>query len=195
MHRFSRYHEKLYGLFFSAFALFMGIHVARSMFPLDLGNTPMAAKIFIVLFIFCWYGGLLVFTLFGLRWVHTIEIDNIEIRVCLGRLVLRRIPLEQIKTVGLSALYSRSSIIFLELVLSSYDLDELAERGQKYLNKRSVRKWMSEAGISLQDPHAAAKACLFESRKAVVLKMERTMEAESILRLHLHSAVFLTETV
>lgn len=194
MHKFSRYHEKLCGLFFSAFALFVGIHAARSMFPLDLGNAPLPVKIFVVLFIFCWYGGLLAFALFGLRWAHTIEIDDVEIRACLGRLVLRRIPLEHIKTVGISVQYSKTSISFLELVLSGHDLDELAERGQKYLRKRRVQTWMSRAGVSLQGSHAAAKACLFDSHRAVLMRMEWTAEAESILRLHLRSAVFLTET-
>ena len=178
---------------FAGFALFMAIHAARTMFPLDLGDGPLWLKMFIILFLSCWYGLLFVFILYGLRSVHTIEIDELEIRVCLGRLVLRRIPLEQVRTVGISVQYSRTDICYLELALSRYVPDELEGRGQKYLKKRRVRKWMLRAGVPCQGPYSAARACLFDSYKAVLLRMERTMEAESILRLHLRSATFLTD--
>lgn len=193
MHRFSRYEEKGYGLLMAGFGLIVSVHAAKAMFPLDLGDGPLFLKIFIILFLSCWYGLLLCFILYGLRSLHTIEIDDQEIRVCLGRLVLRRIPLEQVKTVGISAQYARTGITYLELVLSRYAPDELEERGQRYLKKRRVRHWMTRAGISSQGYWPAARACLFDSSKAVTLRMERTTEAESILRLHLHSAAFLTD--
>ncbi len=193
MHRFPRYQEKGYGLLMAGFGLFMAIQAARSMFPLDLGNGPLWSKIFIILFLTFWYGFLFVFILHGLRSVHTIEIDDLEIRVCLGRLVLRRIPLEQVKSVGISVQYSKTDISYLELVLSRYAPDELEAIGQKYLKKRRVRKWMTRVGVPCQGSQAAARACLFDSYKAVLLRMERTTEAESILRLHLRSVVFLTD--
>ena len=193
MHRFPRYQEKGYGLIMAGFGLFMAVHAAKSMFPLDLGDGPLFLKIVITLFLACWYGFLLVFILYGLRSVHTIEIDDLEIRVCLGKLVLRRIPLEQVKTVGISVQYSKTDIAYPELVLSRYTPDELEEKGKRYFKKRRVRKWMTLAGVPSQGSWSAARACLFDSYKAVLLRMERTTEAESILRLHLRSAAFLTD--
>lgn len=193
MHRFPRYREKGFGLIGSAFGLFMLIQAASRMFPMDLGDGPLLSKLFIILFLSCWYGFLFLFILLGLRSMHTIEIDNMEIRVCLGRLVLRRIPLEQVRTVGISVQYSKTDICYPELVLSRYAPDELEERGRKYLKKRRVRRGMLRVGVPCQGPYSAARACLFDSYRAVLLRMELTAEAESILRLHLRSVTFLTD--
>lgn len=193
MNRIPRYRNKGFGLLFSAFAIFMMWHAAKDMFPLDLGNGPLWTKIFVVAFITCWYGSLTAFVLYGLTWLQTLEIDREEIRVCFGQFVVRRIPLGRIKSVGRSVMYSKNDIITHLLVLSKEDRYMLNEKGEKYLKRRRVRRWMTRAGIPTGGRDAAARACLFESRKGVLLKLEWTEEAERILREYLPGRIFLLD--
>lgn len=193
MHKFSRYRDKSYGLLFSAFAAAMAFFAATKMFPLDLGDGPVWSKIVVVVFMTCWYGLLLGFFLYGLSWTHTIEIDSREIRVCLGKFVVRRIPLKKVKTVGMSVEYASKGnhITNWMLVLSEKDRYELEEKGQKYLKRRGVRYWMTKAGVSSEGSYAAARAFLFKSRKGELLRAEWTEEKEAILRQRLPFATFL----
>jgi len=193
MQRFPRYRESGFGLLFSAFAAAMAISAAAKMFPLDLGDGPAWSKIVVVVFMTCWYGLLLAFFLYGLSWAQTIEIDFQEIRVCLGNFVVRRIPLEKVKTVGMSVVYASKGnhIVNWMLVLSEKDRNELEEKGQKYLKRRSVRCWMSKAGVSSEGAYAAARAFLFQGRKGELLRAEWTEETEAILRQRLPFATFL----
>lgn len=193
MQRFPRYRESGVGLVFAVFALGMAIFAATKMFPLELGDGPVWSKILVIVFMTCWYGLLLVFFLYGLSWTHTIEIDSREIRVCLGKFVVRRIPLEKVKTVGMSVEYASKGnhITNWMLVLSEKDRYELEEKGQKYLKRRGVRYWMSKAGVSSEGSYAAARAFMFESRKGELLRAEWTEEKEEILRQRLPFATFL----
>lgn len=191
MIRFPRYRQGGFGLVFSAFAVFMIVSAAKSMFPLDLGDGPLWTKILVVVFLICWYGLLVLFALCGLSSLQAIEMDHEEIRACFGSIVVRRIPLAQIKSVGISAQYGRHGIIGREMVLSEKDRHELNEIGVKYLKRRRVCKWMKRAGVSAEGADAAARACLFESRKGVLLRMEWTVEAEATLRKYLSAARFL----
>ena len=124
MDRFPRYRHKEFGLLFSAFAVFMIINAAKRMFPLDLGDGPLGSKIFIVVFLTCWYGLLVAFVLYGLTWLQTIEIDREEIRICFGRFVVRRIPIRQVRSVGMSVQYGKRGISMWELVLSRAEARE-----------------------------------------------------------------------
>ena len=193
MQRFPRYRERGFGLLFSAFAAAMAISAAAEMFPLDLGDGPLWSKVIVVVFMTCWYGLLLIFFLYGLSWAQTIEINDLEIRVCLGNFVVRRIPLENVKTVGISVVYANkgSHIVNWMLVLSEKDRHELEEKGQKYLKRRSVRYWMSKASVSSEGAYASARAFLFQSRKGELLRTEWTEETEAILRQRLPFATFL----
>ena len=193
MHKFSKYRDKGFGLLFSAFAAGMAIFAATKMFPLDLGDGPLWSKLFVIVFMICWYGLLVAFVLFGLSTMQDIEIDTREIRVCMGKLVVRRIPLEKVKTVGMSVEYSSkgNQITNWMLVLSEKDRYELEEKGQKYFRRRGVRNRMAKAGVSTEEPYGAARAFLFESRKGELLRMEWTEEKETILRQRLYSATLL----
>ena len=192
MDKFPRYRPKIYGIGFAAFALFMMIAGAKSMFPLNLGTAPVWAKVIVVSFLLCWYGGLLLFIGFSTRWLQNIEVDGSEIRICLGRLILRRIPLETIKTAGISAMISKHGISTLELVLSEQNYYTLSERGEKYLKRKAIRRWMHKAGVSDQGAEAAARICLFHSRKGILLRMELTGDVEEILQRRLYATRFLT---
>ena len=193
MKRIPRYRNKGFGLLFSAFVIFMMVFAAKDMFPLNLGNGPLWTKIFAVAFMTCWYGLLAGFALYGLTWLQTLEIDREEIRVCFGRWVVRRIPTRQIKSVGRSVTYSKNSISTHLLVLSEYDRYALNEKGEKYLERWDVRKWMKKAGIPTEGRDAAARACLFWSRKGILLRLEWTEEAEKTLREYLPGKVFLLD--
>ena len=190
MNKFSRYRNKDHGLMFSAFSVFMIVFAAKSMFPLDLGDGPLWTKIYGVLFLICWYGLLVVFVLYGLSWLQTIEIDREEIRVYFGSFVVRRISTRRIKSVGMAVQYNKSDIYLTELVLSEEDRYALNERGEKYLKRSRVRSRMSRAGVSTEGRDAAARACLFESRKGILLRMEWTEEAEAALRERLATTTF-----
>lgn len=193
MNRIARYRNKGFGLLFSAFSLFMMVSAAKDMFPLNLGNGPLWSKIFAVMFMTCWYGLLAGFALYGLTWLQTLEIDREEIRVCFGSFVVRRIPTRRIQSVGMSAQYSKNRISLWEIVLSEYDRYTLNEKGGKYLERRRVRKWMTCAGVSTEGRDAAARACLFESGKGIILRLEWTEEAEQILRAYLPDKTFLLD--
>ena len=193
MHRFSRYHDKGFGLPFSLFVAGMAIFAATKMFPLDLGDGPIWSKILVAVFVVCWYGLLLVFFLYGLSTAQDIEIDSREIRVCVGKFVVRRIRLDKVKTVGMSVEYASKGnrITNWMLVLSEKDRYELEEKGQKYLKRRSVRYYMTKAGVSAEGSYGAARAFLFESRKGELLRAEWSEGKEAILRQRLHFATFL----
>ena len=193
MHRFARYKDKGFGLTFSLFVAGMAIFAATKMFPLDLGDGPVLSKIFVLVFIAFWYGLLAVFFLYGLSTVQDVEIDSREIRVCMGKFVVRRIPLETVKTVGMSVEYASkgNGIAYWMLVLSEKDRYELEKMGQKYLKRRGVRYWMSKAGVSAEGSYAAARAFLFQSRKGELLRLEWSEGKEAVLRQYLPTAVFL----
>jgi len=193
MQRFPRRRDSSSGLMFAVFSAGMAIFAATKMFPLELGNGPIWSKILVAVFIICWYGLLLAFVLYGLSWMQTIEIDSREIRVCLGKLVVRRIALDKVKTVGMSVEYASKGthITSWMLVLSEKDRYELNEKGQKYLKRRGVRKRMVKAGVSAEEPYGAARAFLFESSKGVLLRTEWAEKTEAILRQHLPFATFL----
>lgn len=193
MQRLPRRRDSGIGLLFAVFSAGMAIFAAAKMFPLDLGDGPIWSKILVAVFLVCWYGLLTAFVLYGLSWMQTIEIDSREIRVCLGSLVIRRISLERVKTVGMSVEYASkgNQITSWMLVLSEKDRYELNEKGQKYLKRRGVRKRMSKAGVSSEEPYGAARAFLFESSKGVLLRAEWAEKTEAILRQHLPYATFL----
>lgn len=193
MHRFSRYKDKGFGLPFSLFAAGMAIFVATKMFPLDLGEGPVWSKIYVLVFMTFWYGLLVVFFLYGLSTAQDIEIDSREIRVCMGKFVVRRIPLEKVKTVGMSVEYASKGnhITNWMLVLSEKDRYELEEKGQKYLKRRGVKKRMIKAGVSAEKPYGAARAFLFERRKGELLRAEWSEGIEAVLRQRLPFSTFL----
>lgn len=178
---------------FSLFIVGMAIFAATKMFPFDLGDGPVWSKIFVLVFIAFWYGLLAVFFLYGLSTVQDVEIDSREIRVCMGKFVVRRIPLETVKTVGMSVEYASKGnrITNWMLVLSEKDRYELDEKGQKYLKRRGVGKRMAMAGVSAEEPYGAARAFLFESRKGELLRLEWSEGKEAILRQRLPFATFL----
>lgn len=193
MHRFARYKDKGFGLPFSLFIVGMAIFAATKMFPFDLGDGPVWSKIFVLVFIAFWYGLLAVFFLYGLSTVQDVEIDSREIRVCMGKFVVRRIPLETVKTVGMSVEYASKGnrITNWMLVLSEKDRYELDEKGQKYLKRRGVGKRMAMAGVPAEEPYGAARAFLFESRKGELLRTEWSEGKEAILRQYLPASAFL----
>lgn len=193
MQRFSRYKDKGFGLLFSFFVAGMAIFAAAKMFPLDLGDGPFWSKIFVLVFLTFWYGLLVVFFLYGLSTAQDVEIDSREIRICMGQYVVRRIPIDKVKTLGMSVEYASKGnrITNWMLVLSEKDRHELNEIGQKYLKRWGVRKRMSRAGVSADDSYAAARAFLFESRKGELLRIEWSEQKEKIFRQYLPFATFL----
>ena len=127
----------------------------------------------------------------GLCALHTIEMDRNEIRVCMGSVVLRRIPKEQIKTVGVSVLFGRGNKNpnMVLLVLSSKTVEELNEKGKKRLEKSFVAERMFQMGVLPEGNYAGARAYLFEHFVGAPLWLEDSVEAREMLRKYFTTTV------
>lgn len=194
MKQFPRFRNRGYFLLCGIGALVMLVGAARNLFPLDFGSTPTWARIFVTVLLVCWFsivGSALLLSLAGL---HTIRIGHGEIQICLGRLVLRRISCEQVKTVGTSIFAAQRGVnpscLYL-LVLSSHSAETLNEKGQKSLHSMDSRRNSPYAMHPLTGPRAAARAYLLNHYLRSLLWLEYSPEAEAALRETLTTTVFL----
>ncbi len=193
MTRIPRVTEKPYYLLFSAVALFMGISAGKNILPASYDNVPMVILPFLFAFIGVWFGFVIYMFLFGLSALQTLEMDRDEIRVRMGPVVIRRIPTDRIKTVGLNVMFNRANTepsVFL-LALSSRTPEELNEKGLRKLQKPQIKKRMLRAGVIPEGKYAGAKACLFERFPGLMLWVEDSEEARRLLKKNLTTTVFL----
>lgn len=196
MERIPRVKSKWDFLIFAVGAVFMGTAAGEMLTKTSWGDPLSALEMFAVTMLFVWFSGVGLLTLFGLTALHSISVDHEQIRVHLGPLTICRIPADRIKTVGLSAIYAREyeSPKVVLLTLSSRSVEDLNEKGSKFLNNKRVLDRMGRCGLSTEDRNAAARAWLFESGPMAVgipLWLEDSDEARFLLRKHLTTAVFL----
>lgn len=194
MRKFPRILNKIHFMAFGIGALFVLVGAAIKLFPQDFGSTPMAARVFITLLLMVWFGLMGCFVLFGFTALHTIRIGHGEIQVCLGKFVLRRIPAERIKTVGLSIIgFGRGRPTSWQhlLVLSAHTVEELDKKGVKLPDTVHIRDQMPYVLRPIAGVHAAARAYLLDNYLFSLLWMEYSPGAEEALRENLKTAQFL----
>ena len=193
MERFPRVKNKGYFLLFSVMALIMALLPGDDLFHFSWGNTPEFMKVFIVTFLCLWYGFLVFLFLFGLTGFQSVELSQDEIRICMGPLVLRRIPTVRIKTVGQGVVYgkrSRSPQLFL-LILSSKTTETLNEKGMKRLKNKDICSRMRQCGVYPEGTYAGARAYLFEQFAGFTLWIEDSDKVCTALRKYLTTTVFI----
>lgn len=194
MKQFPRFRRQGFFLIFCAGALFMFINAAKRLFPLEFGSTPPVMRVIVTLFLVVWFCLVGSFVLFGLAGLHAVRIGRGEIQVCLGKLVLRRIHAEQVKTVGIGFMATGrgANTTGLDLlVLSERTAEELNEKGQKFLCSKDTAWYAARAMYPLTGPFAAARAYLLNHYLRSLLWMEYSPEAEAALRQTLTTTKFL----
>ena len=150
--------------------------------------------VFVVAVMAVWYLGALWLLGMGLTALHTIRIEDGCILVCMGPLTLRRIPCEQIRTVGLGYMPARMrerAEPAKMLVLSVEGLDQLEARGAKQRPEAQTYTMLARLGISRESSHFPARLAIATRVSRAKLYVERTTESESALRRCLPGAKFL----
>ena len=153
-------------------------------------NVPSVILPFVILFVCAWIGFAVYAAFYGLSGLQTIKIDREEIRICLGPLVIKKIPTERIKSVSVSHMFDKTRPVFF-LVLSKYTAEELNPKGEKLLKRKQFTSFMFQSGIPAEGRYAGAKAYLFKNTLHSILWIEDTDEVRAILRKYLHGTVFL----
>lgn len=191
--RIPRVLQKSYYFTCVAVGLFMLFGAGKVVFSASYENIPLPVAVFLGIFLAIWFGGVCFLVLYyGITALETIELDRDEIRVCIGRFVLRRIPVGSIKTVGLSVLYGKGDhVLEVLLVLSPKTPEELSIKGRRRLEKAHVRRRMLREGIDPEGDHAAAKAYLFGHFMRAALWIQNSEQAQAALRTYLPNAVFI----
>lgn len=194
MKQFPRILKKDHFLVFGIGALFMLVGAAIKLFPQDFGSTPMAVRVYITLFMMVWFGLIASFVLFGFTALHTVRIGHGEIHVCLGNLILRRIPAERVKTVGVGMVaFGRYRNRYVQhlLVLNARTAEELDKKGVKLLDTIRIREQMPYVLRPIAGVHSAARAYLLDNFLFSLLWMEYSPGAEEALRDNLKTTQFL----
>lgn len=128
-----------------------------------------------------------------------VELDRHELRLCLGPVVLRRIPAVSVRTIGYGEIdTSETDSRFGGLLMvSTRTPEELTEEGKRLLDKRkSLRRNFSNRGMNADRWDTRLQAC-FEHRMLWALAgfgkdiaLGYTLERAMILKKNLPTAVF-----
>lgn len=196
MQRLPRLVQKDHYFILAGGAVMMLLMAGCSLWDLSFETTPPWAIALCVVFLSVWFGVIGWFASFGIVALQSVEIDRDEIRVCLGPVVLRRIPIEAIRTVGIGVMQNKdrhshgySTEVF--LVLSRYAADELNEKGRRFLHSSRTERLSQDAPVTPKGPYAAAKAYLLRYIFRNLLWVHYTSEMEAALRKRLNTALFL----
>lgn len=196
MHKLPRVIHKEGILAFGGFALAMMFAVLYHLCDLSFETTPLYGIVISCMILLSWFCFTGYMTMYGLTALQTIEIDRDEIRICIGRFVLRRIKTDSVKTVGIGAArskYKRYGLYHgtIYLALSKDTVDELNKKGKHCLHSLSTKRAMDFAPVLLDGPNAAAKSYLLNHYLNGLLWIEWSREAEAALRQCLSTSIFL----
>lgn len=196
MHKLPRVVHKEEMLTFSGFALAMILAVISLLCNISFESTPLYGIVISCAILLAWFCSMGYMALWGLTALQTVEIDRDEIRICIGRFVLRRIKTDCVKTVGIGAAPSKHKRYGLYhgtvyLTLSRHAVDELNRKGRHHLHSLSTKRAMDFAPVMLDGPNAAAKAYLLNKYINGLLWVEWSQEMESALRQCLSTSTFL----
>lgn len=197
--RFPRMTSRGQMMLFGAFGLFMLFAVAARLMDLSFESTPPVAIVFCCVFLAAWFAFVAFMVSFTIKPLETIEIDRQEIRICLGRLVLRRIPTHKIQTVGLATFQVKmnGSYPFMPqriLVLSYKTPQQMEKKGLKALVRvghPSIQEALRDIGQDRYDAYRPARAYLQDKNLLNPIWLELSAEAAAELRRCLPHATFL----
>lgn len=173
--------------------LFFPPGIKMMVFDTSYKGVPVFVMPILLVIVVGWISAFLWMLLFGLTGLHSVQIDHEELKLCLGPLVLKRIPTDRIKTVGLCAVSAGKtwSIDTYFLVLSEKPPEELNEKGKKALKSKNVLKRMRDSEVTADGPYAAAKAYLFDHCFRELLWIEDSLEVREVLRRYLSGVKYL----
>lgn len=194
MTQFPRVVNKSGSLKLAGMVLLMMLAMPLSMTQFAWDKFNGAGFVFTVAVMVVWYLGALWMLGMGLTALHTIRIEDGYILVCLGPVTLRRIPCEQIRTVGLGFMPIRIKERTAPpkmLVLSTESLELLEERGAKRRIDSQPYVMLARLGIGQESSHLGARLRLAARVSRAKLYVEQTAVSEAALRRALPGAVFL----
>ena len=197
--RFPRLTCKGQMLTFGAFGLFMLTAVVGSLMNTSFEGTPPLALVFCFMLLAAWFAFMGFMATFAIKPFETVEIDRKEIRICLGTLVLHRIPTHKIKTVGLAGYQVKINggypfMLQRMLVLSYKTPEQMEKKGQKALrgmDRPSIQELLRELGQDQHDAYRPARAYMQQVNALNPVWLELSEEALAELRRCLPHATFL----
>ena len=197
--RFPRTTNKGQMFSFGAVGLFMVTAAAVLLLSTSFAETPPIVLVFCGVFLAAWFAFAGFMASFAVRPLETVEIDRQEIRICLGKWVLRRIPTNKIKTVGLAAFQVRvnGDYPFMPqkmLVLSYKTPEQMEKKGLKTLVRVSqppMQDVLREIGQDRHDAYRPARAYLQDKNLLNPVWLELSDAAVVQLRRCLPHATFL----
>ena len=180
----------------------LGAVVLWKMATAEYGDTPFFAMLFVFAFSCCF----LIFLAVGLSMLALcagrIVIDREEVKLCIGKLILKRIPTGEIRTVAFGyasfGRYSRTIDVPM-LILSAEDAEQLVEKGSRIIRRKSNwRRQLQNMGLDPDSQNSCAYVALCEKVVAYLLPWKKgllmsfSVQRTELLRRHLSGASFLT---
>ena len=193
MTAFPRVRNRLYLLLFGAATLYASFLLASAVSSMKFDITMILAVPVVAMWLFM--AAVAIWS--GLAALQTIRLDSEALYVCVGFIVLRKIPLERIKTVGVSRIPLTTRAIWHPdaasrvLVLSFMTADELIQKGEKSLQNPEIRRYMEKDGLATTDSLAPARAFLMKTPLIHTLWIQDSPKAEEALRQHLTASIFI----
>lgn len=179
----------------------LGALVLWKMATAEYGDTPFFAMLFVFAISCCF----LIFLAVGLSMLALcagkIVIDREEIKLCVGQLILKRIPVGEIRTVAFGyasfGRYSRTIDVPM-LILSAEDAEQLVEKGSRIIRRKSsLRQQLRSMGFDPDSRKSCAYVALCEKIVAYLLPWKKGMlmgfsvQRTELLRRHLPGSEFL----
>lgn len=193
MTKLPRVRSRLHLLIFGGATLYASFLLASAITRMKLDIMLILALPVIAIWVFM--AGIAIWA--GLAALQTIRLDNENLRVCIGPITLRRIPLARIKTVGVSRMPLTTRAIWHPdackrvLVLSFMTADELIRMGEKSLQDPKIQRDMEKDGLSVTDSLAPARAFVMQKPLRHALWIQDSPKAETALREYLTTTIFI----
>ena len=193
MTKLPRVRSRLHLLIFGVATLYACFLLASAVSSLKFDITLILAAPVVAIWLFM--AGVAIWS--GLAALQTIRLDSEYLRICVGPIVLRKIPLRRIKTVGASRLPLTTRAVWHQgeckrvLVLSFMTADELISKGEKFLQNPEIRRNMEKDALSTTDTLAPARAFVMHKPLIHALWVQDSPKAEEALRQYLTDSIFI----
>ena len=193
MTKLPRVRSRLHLLIFGGATLYACFLLASAVSSLKFDITLILAAPVVAIWLFM--AGVAIWS--GLAALQTIRLDSEYLRIYVGPIVLRKIPLGRIKTVGASRLPLTTRAVWHQeackrvLVLSFMTADELISKGEKFLQNPEIRRNMEKDALSTTDTLAPARAFVMHKPLIHALWIQDSPKAEEALRQYLTDSIFI----